>query len=159
MATILVQMADTKWTTLAVRAACKLAQTQQASVTLVKMLPATNLNWLGMDASEYRFSESENADIAVFQAIAAEYGLILATAVYKYDDLAEGIARAADDLLAESVIVRETVNGHRLVHSSTAEIHHLDELLEAHYHHLYVVNPPAVAADNWSPVAEAVHHD
>jgi nucleotide-binding universal stress UspA family protein len=158
MANILVHMADTKWTTMAVRAACSMAQAQGASVVLVRMLPAGNLNWLGMNADEYRFSESEREDLAAYQAIAAEHGLSLTSAVYKYDDLAEGFARAADELGADAVIAREMVNGHGLIHRSSAETEHMDHLLEAHHHHLYVVNAPACCDKDWTPSVRAVHH-
>jgi nucleotide-binding universal stress UspA family protein len=148
--TVLVQMADTKWTTAAVQAAVDVAREQQADITLVKMLPASYLNWQGMDARDYRFTDADCEDLYAYEAIARSANVNVQTAVYKYDDLGDGLNQAADELGAETVIA--TTPHHR-------DLAQLDHSLEAHHHHLYTVEQPAACCSNWQPKATAVHHN
>lgn len=153
--TVLVQVADTKWTVAAVEAACKHAREEGGQVVLAKMLPANYLNWLGIEASEYRLTESDCDDILIYEGIAGRYGVPISTKVFKYENLEDGIADAADEVNADTVIAH--VPGSPIPFLHHLPERHLDELLEAHQHHLYTVEQPAAPVD-WIPEAKPFHN-
>ena len=153
--TILVQVTDTKWTVAAVEAACKYARQHDGQVVLAKLLSANYLNWLGIEANEYRFTESDCTDIVVYEEIARRYGVPVRTQVFKYDTLKQGLACAADAVNADAVIAH--VPGSPVPFLRQRTERHLAALLESHHHHLYRVNQPA-APVNWIPVATPIHN-
>jgi hypothetical protein len=150
---IMVQMADTKWTAAALEVACKQAQANNAEIALVKMLPANYLNWLGVEANEYRFTDSECEDIQTYHAIADKNGVAISTHVCKYDLLDEGLAEAADKVNADVVFAEIHDGSIPLTHK--LHVKHLQQCLEEHHHHLFTVEQPAVTA-NWTPRAITV---
>jgi hypothetical protein len=152
---VLVQMADTKWTTAAVEAACEHARENNGEVVLAKMLPANYLNWLGMEAIEYQFTESDCDDIVVYEEIARRCGVPVRTMVVKYENLEDGLANAADETNAEAVIAH--VPGSPIPFLHNRPVQRLDTLLEAHRHHLYTVEQPA-APVNWKPEVTPFHN-
>lgn len=154
-ATILVQMADTKWTAAAVEAAAKQARERKGEVVLARMLSADCLNWLGMEAEDYHLSESECDDLQRYEDIGRRYGVPVRLIVRKYEHLEEELARAADSVGADEVIAHLPTSPLPFMHH--APEHHLDELLEERHHHLYTVEQPA-APVNWEPEAKPYHN-
>jgi|GEM_PF-1178900 len=157
MNTILVQMADTKWTTAAVRAACELAREQNADIVLAKMLHDSFLDWRGMKPEEYEFSETECDDLQAYQSIALAHGIVIRSINVRYEDLAEGLAEAADRVNATSVIA--TIPHSAIPFVDARTIHHFDAVLEAHQHQLFVVEQPAACGSDWQPHAHALQHN
>jgi hypothetical protein len=149
---ILVQMADEKWTTAALTVALEKAQ-PGGEIALVEFLPADALNWHGLDCDEYEFSESEREEIQKFQAMAQAAGVKLTTHCYKTDSLEKTIVRAADTLDADAVFA--TVPHSALPFLHDRPIKHLSHVLEAHHHHLFTVDQPAVTS-GWTPEAREV---
>jgi hypothetical protein len=117
------------------------------------MIACECLNWQGIEPEEYVFSESELSDIAVYRATAERYGVPVSVHVYKYDSLAEAIARAADELNSDAVFVTLPPTLIPFLHER--QVLHLSHLLEEHHHHLYHVDPPAVSS-GWTPEAAPV---
>lgn len=151
--TVMVQMADTKWTKAAVEVACQKALIIGAELALVEMIACECLNWQGIEPDEYVFSESELDDIELYKSIAKVYGVPVSVHVFKYDSLADAIARAADELNADAVFV--TLPSTLIPFLRERQILHLSHLLEEHHHHLYSIEQPAVTSD-WTPEARAV---
>lgn len=155
MNTILVQFAETKWTNAAVEAALDLAHEQHARIVLVRALSASFLDWRGLEASEYRFSEDELEDQRRYEMMAAVRGVPVETIAVKYHDLAETLAETADRYQADVVIAPVIHNA--IPFSTERDIRHLDHVIEAHHHHLFTVEPPAALPENYHPVAHAIH--
>lgn len=137
--TVMVQMADVRWTTAAVEVAARRAKEIGASVALVELIAAERLTWQGIEASEYQFSSSERENIKGYRAIAARYGVPVSVHVVKYESLTDAIAQAADDLDAESVFV--TLPHTLIPFLHERQVLQLNHLLEEHYHHLFTLNP------------------
>lgn len=155
MKTILVQFAETKWTTAAVEAAVEMAQAEHARIVLVRALADSFLDWRGLEASEYEFSEDELADQRQYEMMAATHGVPVETIVIKVHDLAEALAKTADDYQADVVIAPVIHNA--IPFSTERDLRHLDHVLEAHHHHLFTVEQPAASTHDYHPVAHAVH--
>lgn len=151
---ILVQMADEKWTTAALTVAIEKAGQSGGEIALVEFLPADALNWHGLEASEYEYSESEREEIQKFQRMAREAGVKLTLHCYKTDSLEGTIVRAADTLQADTVFA--TVPHSALPFLHDRPIKHLSHVLEEHHHHLFTVDQPAVTS-GWKPEAHEVH--
>ncbi|MBL8132706.1 MAG: hypothetical protein JNL42_12675 [Anaerolineae bacterium] len=154
---IMVHMADTKWTTGAIRAACAFAQGHAELgkwVALVRMLPSDMLHWTGDEAKDYHFTESEQEDIAHYRAIAEEHGLRMTVHAFEYNEhrFDEGVVNIADALDIQDVLVEIEPSILPFLHSR--HIRHLGHLLETHHHHLLTMDhQPAVDAD-WKPEVE-----
>ncbi|MBE2269850.1 MAG: hypothetical protein IAE80_16555 [Anaerolinea sp.] len=138
--TVMVQMADVRWTTTAVEIAAKRAQEIGAELALVEMIASECLNWQGIEPDEYQFSPTEREDIKHYRGIARKYGVPVSVHVYKYDSLSECIAQAADELDAESVFV--TLPHTLIPFLHERQVLHLSHLLEDHYHHLFTLDVP-----------------
>ena len=146
--TVMVQMADVRWTTAAVEVAARRAKEIGAEIALVEMIACERLNWQGIEAHDYQFSSSERENIKAYKAIAARYGVPVSVHVCRYESLTEAIAQAADELDAESVFVTLPHTLIPFVHER--QVLQLNHLLEEHYHHLFTVNTrvhePEIAA-------------
>lgn len=153
--TLLVHMAETKWTKATMRLAAQQAHEQGAQIVLAKMLPASYLNWQGLEEDEYRFTDSDCDDIYAYEAIAREHGVSVQARAFKYQTLEEGITRAAHIVHADAVFASLHEGALPFLHEESAE--RLETLLQPEHCTLYVVEQPAAAA-NWMPTATAVHH-
>ncbi len=140
--TIIVQLADTRWTTAAVEAACQIARDSKATLALVLLLSRETLNWKGIDANEYEFTDSEQDDLNTYQRIAATYGVPTNVHSFAYTDLAQTLATVADLLHADNVIA--PVAEGTIPFVGGRAVRHLSHVLESHHHHLLTVNQPAV---------------
>ncbi len=140
--TIMVQMADTKWTTSALEAAVAKAREIDAEVVLAYFIPCECLAWGGLAVEEHVFSESERDDLQAYQSIAARYGVRLSVQKFQYENLEAGVIAAADVLKADEVFAPMPHNS--LPFLSNRQARHLSDALEAHRHHLYTVDQTAV---------------
>lgn len=154
MKTILVQLADTRWTKSAVQAACELARKEDAEVVLAKMLSASFLDWRGMEASEYVFTDAECEDIYAYEEIARKASVPIRSMVFKYDDLAKGLADAANFVHAGEVIAQTPHE--TLPLGEGLELKYMERLMAARKHQLYTVNQPAAVVSGWHPQVEEV---
>jgi hypothetical protein len=143
MPTIMVQMDDRKWTLNALREACQQARTRGAQVVLALMLPQRHVVFGGIDVARYNFTDAECEDLRDYNAVAEQYGVPLMTHVFEYDDLESGLAYAADTLNADTVYAR--LPGALLPVTQHGNERHLEQVLEAHKHHLRVLETPIVS--------------
>jgi hypothetical protein len=151
--TIMVQMAETKWTTSALEVAAAKARETGAEVVLAYLIPCECLKWGGLAVEEHVFSESERDDLQTYQAIATRYGVRLSVRKFEYENLEAGLIAAADVLSADEVFA--PVPHSALPFLSDRQARHLSHALEAHRHHLYTVDQPAVTV-GWKPEAHIV---
>jgi hypothetical protein len=154
--TLLVQMADARWTEDALRVALEHA-TAGSRIVLALMLHDEFLGWRGAQPEEYQLSETERDELAAFRAQAQAHAVPLEFRVFGYHDLAEGLARAADAVSADVVLASVPSTGIPFFHDR--EMRHLDHLLNAHDHHLYAVEEPAVHDETWHPEATPASDD
>lgn len=131
---IMVQMDDHKWTLAALEMACAEAATRRAEVVLVLLLPKSHVTLANIDVEHYAFSDTEREELEAYAAIAARYGVSLTGRVFEYSELDAGITAAADALNADTVFAH--IPGDMLPFIHRRHIHHLEETLEAHQHHL-----------------------
>lgn len=155
-ATLLVQMAEPRWTTDALQVALNHAG-PDSRIILALMLHDSFLGWNGDTPEEYQLSETEQEQVAVFQAQALAYNLKLDVRAFGYHDLAEGLAKAADSVNAD--IVLATLPADNIPFYHDREMRHLDHLLNAHQHHLYTVEEPAAHGEDWAPEATPISED
>lgn len=154
--TLLVQMADERWTADALRVALDHA-TPGSRIVLALMLHDQFLDWKGAQPEEYQLSETEQAEIAALRAQAQAQHVPLEFRVFGYHDLAGGLASAADAVNADVVLASVPADAIPFFHDR--EMRHLDHLLNAHDHHLYAVEEPAVHDETWHPDAIPVSDD
>ena len=139
--TIMVQMADTRWTWAAMYEACAQARKLGAEVALVKLLPLEFLAWMGGEDGTYTFTDSESEDIRNYEAIAQENGVETSVHVFPYTRFDQGVVDAADKLNADTVFVELHDAPFKFLH--TRHIHKLEHDLAAHRHHLRAYDVPA----------------
>ena len=149
-AVLLVQLAETRWTTDALQVALDHAG-PNSRIVLALMLHDSFLNWQGATADEYRLSETEQEEVAAFRAQAEARGVPLEVRTFAYHDMADGLAQAADSVQADVVLATLPADAIPFYHDR--EMRHLDHLLNAHQHHLYLVEEPAVHGEDWHPEA------
>jgi hypothetical protein len=149
----MVHMAETRWTTSAVEVAAAKARETGAEIVLAYLIPCECLKWGGLAVEEHVFSESERDDLQLYQAIATRYGVRLSVQKFQYENLEAGLIAAADALNADEVFAPVPHNS--LPFLGDRQARHLSHALEAHRHHLYTVDQPAVTA-GWTPEAHPV---
>ena len=149
--TIMVQMAEPKWTAAALELACQQAASTGAEVALVELLHADAIHWLCCEADEYVFSESEREDLNHYREIAARHQVPMSVRVMKYDTLEQGIVEAADRVNADTVFVTLPPSVLSFLHNR--QVKHLSHLLEEHNHHLITFRQPEVT-EGWKPEVE-----
>jgi hypothetical protein len=155
-ATLLVQLAETRWTTDALQVALDHAG-PDSRIVLALMLHDSFLAWQGATPDEYHLSDTEQEEVAAFQAQASAHGVPLEVRAFGYHDLAEGLAKAADSVQAD--IVLATLPAAAIPFYHDREMRHLDHLLNAHQHHLYLVEEPAAHGEDWRPEATPASDD
>lgn len=153
---ILVQLAETRWTTDALQVALDHAG-PGTTIILALMLHDSFLAWQGATADEYHLSETEQNEAETFQAQASAAGVPLTVRTFSYHDLAEGLAKAADAVNADIVLASLPADTIPFYHDR--EMRHLDHLLNAHHHHLYQVEEPAAHGEDWHPEATPFSED
>ncbi|MBK8025016.1 MAG: hypothetical protein IPK19_27305 [Chloroflexi bacterium] len=154
---IMVHMADTKWTTAAVKAACTFAHEHTEIgkwIALVRMLPSDMLHWTGDEAKEYHFTESELEDIENYKKLAEDCGMRLSVHAFEYNEhkFDEGVVNIADKLEIHNVLVEIAPSALPFLHSR--HVRHLGHLLETHQHHLLTMEHQPVVDVDWTPEVE-----
>lgn len=155
MKTILVQMADSKWTKSAISAACDLARESGAEIVLARMLSASFLNWRGMTVDEYMFTDAECEDIYAYEEIARKANVPIRSMIFEYHDLADGLAKAAAAVDADKVIAQ--MPHETLPIGESLELKYMERLMAARRQQLYTVKQPAAKTAGWKPQVEAAH--
>lgn len=139
-ARILVQMESHAWTMEALRQACVEAKATGAAIVLVKMLPDDYLAWFCDECDTYCFTEADTADIRTYEALAQEYNVPISVRVFQYQDLEDGIIKAADELGANTVYAVVPPSAIPFFHD--APLRHLQHELSEHHHTLHPVSLP-----------------
>ena len=137
--TLLVQMAESKWTACAMKVALDKARETNSDIVLVKFVPTRYTNWIIDDVANYEFSESECDELAQFEIMARKMGVNMRTQIVKYDAFEPALATTADMLNARLVLTQPT-----------HDLHALASVLKTHDHKLCTVEQPAVTV-GWTP--------
>jgi hypothetical protein len=103
MKTILVQMADQRWTSDAVRAACALASNTAARVVVLHLMPVNHIRYLGTDLAITPPDKHQFQQIEAYVAIADEYGVELNVRRMQSVSASDALAQAAEYLDADVV--------------------------------------------------------
>ena len=101
--TIMVQIADCRWTLEVVHYACLLAHKTNAAIALVKMVPVQHLSWLGTPLGLRQFTEQDRVDLCCYAGTVENESIQYSVVVFQYVTLARAIAEAADYVEAQVV--------------------------------------------------------
>ncbi len=103
MTTILVQMADARWTEQALHLACAVTRSTHAGVTLLRLIPVQHYSWLGTPFGYPGLSSEESARIWKYKGVAEKYGAELTLEQMQSISLVGALCDAADLLDAQAV--------------------------------------------------------
>lgn len=105
MQTILVHMANLKWTTQALHLACALARNDQARVVLLRLIEVQHVRTLGTDYANVPFTPQEYTNLVEYNATAEDYGVDISVAQIQCAYPLEAVINAAQQLNADMVFV------------------------------------------------------
>lgn len=107
MTTILVQMTDKnmQWTEEAVHLAAAMAHNSGETVSLLKLVPAQHLSWLGTTMPDMTETREASERLWSCKAIAEDYGVELCVQPFQYADLIGGLVDAVDEFAARALFV------------------------------------------------------
>jgi sugar phosphate isomerase/epimerase len=103
MSTILVNLADRRWTLAAVKRACELAAEQGLTVTLLHLIPVQHLSWLGTEFGLRSMTNQEHEIVEECAYIAEDYGVSLVLQPMQYATFAHALVEAAEILNAQMI--------------------------------------------------------
>lgn len=106
MNTLLVQMADRRWTEEALHVACAMARSANGNagtVVLLRMIKTEHYAWLGTDYGYELCSPDESNLVWTHKAIAEKYGVELCIEPMQSIDYVDTLVQAADALDADAV--------------------------------------------------------
>lgn len=106
MKTILVQLADSKWTQEALHLACAMGQNTGAAVILLDLIPVQHLSWLGTPLGYQRLSPEASASVWEYRAIADHYGVDFDLLPMQCVSPADALLEAAEAAESEAVFAR-----------------------------------------------------
>ncbi|MCC6614242.1 MAG: hypothetical protein IT320_12245 [Anaerolineae bacterium] len=106
MKTILVQMANRRWTTQALHLACALARNDQASVVLLRLMQVDRIRDLGSEFGDIAISRAEYRDLLDYSATAEDYGVDISLEQMQCISPLQAVADAAGYLSADVVFAR-----------------------------------------------------
>jgi hypothetical protein len=114
MNTIMVQVADKRWTMQAMHLACAIARNTHAKVVLLHLLPVNNVLLLGSSPLMEPTTPEEREAIKDYKSVAADYGVELELMPFQYDSLVDALVQAADDMDASVVFAHLPEGGFQL---------------------------------------------
>jgi len=106
MKTVLVQMADKKWTMQALHLACALARNNHAEVIVLRLMPVHNIGLLGSELGNVSPSDDEYEDLDLYGQIAEDYGVSMRVQPMQYTTLVDAIDQAAEFVGAQAVFAK-----------------------------------------------------
>jgi hypothetical protein len=148
MTTIMVQIAEKRWTSQAVHMASAIARHHGVAIHLVRMIPVQHASWLGTEFGNIRDSSQEYADFMDYCKTAEDYGVTVCLSQMQYHTLHEAIAEAAEYLNADLVFATLPDMRFRLWRKFL--LRRLTRRLEKHQRTLFTLEP-VPGADDWTP--------
>jgi hypothetical protein len=106
MKTVLVQMADVKWTIQAMHLACAVARNYDRSVVLLRLIHVSTPRFLGSDLNVPSLSDAEESAIMEYMSVAEAYGVEIELQPVHYESLSDALVQAARALKAGAVFAR-----------------------------------------------------
>ncbi len=103
MNTILIQMADERWTLQALHLACAMARPDRAKIVLLRLMQVYQPSYLGSEFGTTVPSEQEYRNLRAFATIAEDYGVELSVESMQCLSPLQAVAEAAGYLQAEVV--------------------------------------------------------
>lgn len=104
--TILVQIADQKWTLETLQAACVLAQKTEAQIILVQMVPVQHAPWLGSDWGLMSLNPQAVSTFARYQTFIEEHGVEGVPMLFQYSTWMEGTLQLVESANPSIIFVR-----------------------------------------------------
>lgn len=139
MKTILVQMADKRWTMQALHLALALARNAQAQVVLLRLIRVRHLSYLGSAFGRHEVSGDEQRELREYCETAEDYGVALIFSQMQCEAPLEAVVEAADLLDADVVFAQ--VLPSRIPYWQVFSRWWLEQRLALHGRHLYTLNP------------------
>ncbi len=96
MRTILVQMADGRWTMQAVHLASAMARSMAGRVVLLYLMPVKNPGLLGSELGITPPTPQEHEEMAECASIAEDYGVEISVQPMQYESLTDALVQAAE---------------------------------------------------------------
>ena len=103
MESILVQMAEARWTEEALHLACAMARNTHSEIVLLRMIETQHLSWLGTSFGMESFSPEESDRVWEYKAIAKRYGVEFSVEPMRWVSYVEAMVEASEQLNAEVV--------------------------------------------------------
>lgn len=141
MQTILVQMADKRWTTQALHLACALARNNQAQLVLLRLMQVEHISYLGSNFGEVAPTHAEYNDLQEYHATAEDYGVDLTLTQMQCIEPFEAVVEAAEHLDANVVFAR--VLPSRIPYLHRLRLWWLEKRFAAEKRQLYTLDQPS----------------
>jgi hypothetical protein len=106
MKTVLVQIADVKWTIQALHLACAVARHDGMSVVLLRLIRVTTPSLLGSALNVPPLTDAEESAIMEYMRVAEAYGVEIELQPMHYESLSDAVAQAARELKAGAIFAR-----------------------------------------------------
>jgi hypothetical protein len=103
MTTILVQIADEKWTMQAMHLACAMARSTTSTIALLDLIPIQTPFLLGAELNTLRPKHEEQDAIEEYALIAEDYGVEVVLQPMQYESLSAALVQAAEMLNASNI--------------------------------------------------------
>lgn len=148
MTTILVQMADKRWTLQALHLACALARNDESQVVLVRLMQVSHPSYLGTEFGMTTPTPGEYSALREYGAIAEDYGVELTVRPMQCLSIWDAVADAADCL--DAGVVFAHVPPSRIPYRRKLQVWGLERRLAAAHRRLYTLEQPTNTTD-WTP--------
>jgi hypothetical protein len=114
--TIIVQVADRRWTMRAMHLACDMARNTRSKVVLLHLLRVSNPRLLGSLVGWTPPTPEERQAIRDYKPVAEDYGIEIDVQPMQYESLVDALVQAAEELDASVVFARLPEHRFRLLH-------------------------------------------
>jgi hypothetical protein len=144
MKTIMVQMADERWTLAAINDACNLARKMGAKIALLHLMRVQHLGYLGTNFGMVAPTTREYRNMHDYAAIAEAYDVEMMVTPMQCVSPLEAVADAADQLDAE--VVFAYIPQSHIPYWRKFQIRQLEHSLKAHQRQLFTLDKPVSTA-------------
>lgn len=148
MVTILVQMAEEKWTMEALHLACALARSTAAQVALLRTIQVPHPGYLGTTFGDKPPDKAEYHRLKEYAATAEDYRINLEVHSMQCLSSLDAVVEAADSL--DAVVVFAQVLPSRIVYWRTFQIWNLRRRLALKHRQLFTLDQPRSILE-WTP--------
>lgn len=148
MYSILVQMAEERWTMQAMHLACALARNTGGKVVLLRLIPVRNPGLLGASIGDWSPTEGEYQRIKEYAATAEDYDVQLILQPMQYLNLLDAVVDAAEEL--DTVVVFAQVMPSRIPYWQRFQAWNLERRLRLQRRQLFTLEQP-VGSIEWTP--------